>query len=116
MDQKGKIDHQMLTMHVSQSCVAPAAVKKGRLARFVAVVPSQHVVRGLCVFDANYVFLAYSSFCTYVYCLTAIGDENDPKMQLLNSLSVPLLVDLRSQSLSFFFSVVNSLACQLLYF
>ena len=56
MDQKGKIDHQMLIMHVSQSCVAPAAVKKGRLARFVAVVPSQHVVRGLRVFDANYVF------------------------------------------------------------
>ena len=116
MDQKGKIDHQMLTMHVSQSCVAPAAVKKGRLARFVAVVPSQHVVRGLCVFDANYVFLAYSSFCTYVYCLTAIGDENDPKMQLLNSLSVPLLVDFCSQSLSLFATVENSLACQLLYF
>ena len=56
MDQKGKIDHQMLTMHVSQSCVSPAAVKKGCLARFVAVVPSQHVVRGLRVFDANYVF------------------------------------------------------------
>ena len=103
-------------MPQGENISSPAAVKKGCLARFVAVVPSQHVVGGLSVFMQNMPFSAYSPFRTYVYCLTAIGDENDPKMQLLNRLSVPLLVDLRSQSLSFFATVVNSLACQLLYF
>ena len=97
-------------MPQGENISSPAAVKKGCLARFIAVVPSQHVVGGLRVFMQNMPFSAYSPFRTYVYCLTAIGDENDPKMQLLNNLSVPLLIDLCSQSLSLFATVVNSLA------